>query len=63
MSNLSMKQLYTLAMGWASEQEAQGLSHEEITHRVDMVADYLDYVWKHKAGKGSSDPSDPQEAL
>jgi hypothetical protein len=46
-----MKQLYLLAMGWAGEQEADGLTQEEIMRRVQIVTDYLDYVWKHKAEK------------
>ena len=63
MSNLSMKKLYMLAMSWIAEKESQGLSYEEARRQVDIVTDYLDFVWKHTAGKGSSDPIDPQEAV
>jgi hypothetical protein len=52
MTNLSMKKLYGLAYDWIVEQESQGLSHEEAHRRVEMIADYLDFVWRHKNQKG-----------
>jgi hypothetical protein len=63
MTNLSMKKLYMLAMSWIAEKESQGMSHEEAHQQVDMTADYVDFVWKNKAGKASSNPSKPQEAV
>ena len=63
MSQLSMKKLYMLAMSWIAEKEAQGLSREEAHKQVGMIADYLDFVWKNKAGKASSDPTDPHESV
>jgi len=63
MNHISMKQLYILAMGWAVEKEGQNLSHQGIMHRVDVdiVADYLDYVWKNKEGEGSKIQANQQE--
>jgi hypothetical protein len=58
-----MKKLYMLAMSWIAEKESQGLSREEAHKQVGMIADYLDYVWKNKARKALSDPSDPQDAV
>jgi hypothetical protein len=50
MSQLSMKKLYMLAMNWIAEKESQGLSREEAHQQVGMIADYLDFVWKHRQG-------------
>jgi hypothetical protein len=47
-----MKKLYMLAMSWIAEKEAQGLSREEAHRQVGMIADYLDFVWKHRQGNG-----------
>jgi hypothetical protein len=52
-----MKKLYMLAMSWISEKESQGLSHDEARQQVDSVTDYLDFVWKYKAGNRTKTPS------
>jgi hypothetical protein len=46
----SLKQLYQLAYQWAFEKEPD-LPQEEITIRVSIITDYLDFVWKHKQQK------------
>jgi hypothetical protein len=52
MSTISMKKLYGLAYDWISEKVSHGLSPEEAHRQVEIVTDYLDFVWNHKAGTG-----------
>ncbi len=47
-----MKKLYGLAYDWISEKVSHGLSPEEAHRQVEIVTDYLDFVWNHKAGTG-----------
>jgi hypothetical protein len=50
--NLSMKTLYMLAYQWAVE-KAPSLPHDGITAQVNVITDYLDFVWKHEGSKGA----------
>jgi hypothetical protein len=56
MSHISMKKLYGLAYTWIAEKESQGLSHEEAHRQVEMIADYLNFLWKNDGKKASQEP-------
>ena len=51
-STILMKKLYGLVYDWVVEEESHGLASEEAHRQVQIVTDYPDFVWKHKAGKG-----------
>jgi hypothetical protein len=60
--NLSMKTRYMLAYQWALEKESDP-PRDEITARVSVITDYLDFVWKHKPGRLLRKPSPKVRAV